>query len=498
MFERCARGALVAVVVLLLLGVSCDPPEGPSTLVIFSVGSEQSAELWPRLTHVELVIDPRQPWVNEEGEGFEPADFEGLPWTLEERVWRHPRTPGEQGEEDALLEFVYVLDLADWSPTDESGEPSELPRVAVAPGPNELMPLQAWAEAYGLVGGEVRHIGRSSLVVGRTTVAGDTEEVDIPDMVTLACLDGEDNDLDGWLDLDDPDCAPDAAYFDGALGTYEWGFSGDPAECEDGKPSGKFSCNNGCDDDNDGWSDHEDPDCSSAEAAEDLPFGGLGECNDGFDNDNDGFADRGVDLNNDGRFLDYGEYPPDSDCTSARAEEATPLCANGRDDDGDGWVDLDDIDCENPGDETEVERRPDWPVCIFDLPGTLQPTVPPVGWPAVWPWDPLDQVTADGTVYPAACSDGCDSDGDLRIDGLDPECTDPFDQNEHSLDPACSDGIDNDGDLLIDLADPSCSSPNNPTEASACTDGYDNDGDGFSDSDDPECTSPTDNNELIP
>lgn len=69
------------------------------------------------------------------------------------------------------------------------------------------------------------------------------------------------------------------------------------------------------------------------------------------------------------------------------------------------------------------------------------------------------------------CADGLDNDGDSLVDGSDPGCSSPSDNDESNLLPPtvtptstrtpiptteCSDGIDNDGDGLIDMADPGC------------------------------------------
>jgi hypothetical protein len=64
------------------------------------------------------------------------------------------------------------------------------------------------------------------------------------------------------------------------------------------------TCDNGSDDDSDGWIDLEDPDCSSG--GQELGLG-AGGCNDGEDNDGDGTVDR-----------------EDSDCVAPEATELTP------------------------------------------------------------------------------------------------------------------------------------------------------------------------------
>ncbi|MBM4391998.1 MAG: hypothetical protein FJ090_12825, partial [Deltaproteobacteria bacterium] len=60
---------------------------------------------------------------------------------------------------------------------------------------------------------------------------------------TEACLDGNDNDGDGLVDCDDPDCAADSS----CTG------SGTPTE----------ACLDGADNDADGLVDCDDPDCAS-------------------------------------------------------------------------------------------------------------------------------------------------------------------------------------------------------------------------------------------
>lgn len=97
----------------------------------------------------------------------------------------------------------------------------------------------------------------------------------------------------------------------------------------------------------------------------------------------------------------------------------------------------------------------------------------------------------------AACSDGCDNDGNSHTDCDDfscskiPACQKP----SESSNVACSDGIDNDGNSFTDCDDNACKGriickgeQNNAT----CSDGKDNDGDGKTDCDDTDC-----NNEGI-
>jgi hypothetical protein len=76
------------------------------------------------------------------------------------------------------------------------------------------------------------------------------------------CNDGIDNDGDGWLDTDDPDCT----------GPHD--------------PSEVTQCRDGIDNDGDGLVDLDDPGCPFADARPENP-----PCDDGIDNDGDGFVD---------------------------------------------------------------------------------------------------------------------------------------------------------------------------------------------------------------
>ena len=87
------------------------------------------------------------------------------------------------------------------------------------------------------------------------------------------CSDGEDNDLDGRIDCEDPDCE-DSEY------------------CTEGVEDG--DCSDGEDNDADGLIDCDDEDCADAEACAESPTAEdpeAGECVDGVDNDGDGLFD---------------------------------------------------------------------------------------------------------------------------------------------------------------------------------------------------------------
>jgi len=79
------------------------------------------------------------------------------------------------------------------------------------------------------------------------------------------------------------------------------------------------------------------------------------------------------------------------------------------------------------------------------------------------------------------CDDGIDNDGDQLADCDDPDCADFTYQFECN----CEDGINNDGDQLTDCEDPDCANFIYQYECN-CLDGIDNDGDGLIDNDDSE------------
>lgn len=174
-----------------------------------------------------------------------------------------------------------------------------------------------------------------------------------------------------------------------------------------------------------------------------------GDCADGRDNDNDGFID----------FDDFGCIHSDG-----FLEPDPPICNDGRDNDNDGLIDSEDFGCETPDDTSED--------------------------------DPLRQ-----------CNDGIDNDDDGLIDygdqpQNDPGCDTPVDNDEFTP-PQCIDENDNDSDGFVDYPlDPGCATPDDDDETTPdvlpmCSDGMDNDLDGFADYPlDPGCDANGDDNEF--
>jgi hypothetical protein len=224
------------------------------------------------------------------------------------------------------------------------------------------------------------------------------------------CDDGTDNDGDGFTDCEDFDC------------------QGDPACSEQ-------DCADGVDNDGDGFTDCDDFDCDGDPACMETV------CDDGTDNDGDGYTDCG-----------------DNDCKGSGdcAENTPALCEDGLDNNGNGLTDCDD------------------PACQY------QPEVLAAG------------TCASLETGAAECSDATDNDNDSFVDCGDFSCTlNPdvvhgvCEDEIEDTEAECSDGVDNDGDEYTDCDDFSCQyagvCPDVEATDAQCSDGDDNDGDGYVD-----------------
>jgi len=287
------------------------------------------------------------------------------------------------------------------------------------------------------------------------------------------CFTGEDNDGDGLVDHEDPDCL---------YGGWEIGYTS--AECNDGfdndtdgsvdmndpdcqhgydnsEASTDPTCVDGEDNDEDGWVDDDDPDCDIVGQAE-QGFG-VTECNNGINDDGDVLVE--VDENGVETVTELIDAD-DPECANAKDNDEDGVtkktrCSDSHDNDGDGWVDDEDPDCDS------YNREAGWSVL--------------------------------------ACNDGIDNDGDTLIDNEDPGCLSGGDTNEEdNIDDSCVDGEDNDEDGWTDTEDPDCvfgtAEDNSYYGLSECNDGIDNpDEDGELDedidSDDRDCKSALDNAE---
>jgi len=202
------------------------------------------------------------------------------------------------------------------------------------------------------------------------------------------CNDGVDNDRDGWIDCDDPNC-------------YDL--------------CGPENCADEFDNDLDGLTDCEDPDCERAAVCQEA-------CDDGIDNDLDGAVDC-----------------DDIECRGHSPCPDLERCGDGVDNDEDGLIDCDDPECDRH------------PLCRD----------------------------------PEVCDDGVDNDLDGRVDCADSDC--------FGIDPCpppeiCDDGIDNDLDGRTDCDDEHCAGRVECREPEDCGDGVDNDLDGRTDCSDQDCS----------
>jgi hypothetical protein len=213
-----------------------------------------------------------------------------------------------------------------------------------------------------------------------------------------ACNDGWDNDGDGRIDLQDPDCQSKNDN------------SERPKDPKCKSPSGQTEfeqCRNSIDDDHDGATDAADSGCwrmpgvpSSYDPSLDDEGRGVAQCKDGVDNDGDGATDT----------ADFScSSPDDNDESYPKAQ-----CQDGVDNDHDGKVDLADSGCASTQDNDEHDAK-------------------------------------------TQCSDGIDNDCDGASDLADFSCSNAWDDDESYPKSQCQDGLDNDADGLTDLSDSGCS-----------------------------------------
>ena len=253
------------------------------------------------------------------------------------------------------------------------------------------------------------------------------------DILPEQCENGVDDDGDGLIDCNDPDCFTHPA-------------------CKSTKPE---NCTNGIDDDGDGFIDCQDPDCKTHPSCKSKP---PENCTNRKDDDGDGL----IDCNDPDCFTHPG-------CTSNPEN-----CTNGIDDDGDGLIDCQDPQCYN---HPSCKKQEDCTNSIDDDGDGL-----------------IDCQDPDCKTHPSCggpgkeiCDNSKDDDGDGKIDCQDPDC------KGH---PACGgpgkeicdNGIDDDGDKKIDCSDPDCAAaPNCLVKKEDCTNKKDDDNDGKIDCLDPDC-----------
>lgn len=209
------------------------------------------------------------------------------------------------------------------------------------------------------------------------------------------------------------------------------------------------TCDDGIDNDGDGWIDCMDPDCSMRPCDGESSFCIHGSCErfevicwDGLDDDGDGYTDC-EDPDCDGRLCDteksglclYGQ------CTPYELD-----CANGIDDDQDGHTDCEDWDC-------------NFESCNYEKEGFVC-------------------VSGSCVQFEVHCADGIDDDMDGFIDCEDPDCAGvPCSANGgicwhgQCVQPEsdCSNGVDDDLDGLIDCEEATCDGMPCHLSGSVCT-----------------------------
>jgi len=313
------------------------------------------------------------------------------------------------------------------------------------------------------------------------------------------CSNSIDDDYDGLIDCEDPDCVFTSS------------------QCGENVPLGPDGqvlentfelCSDGIDNDFNGQFDCGDPKCSGIQELCCTKEFTDERCSDGIDNDGNNFADCGDFQCRNGIFVGVcrgtsGGGAPLRDCEETAAgcgvpEASLEACSDRADNDGNGFGDCQDFSCQ---------------VSAFTNPD-------PMG-------DPIPNTVCELNVE--LCADGLDNDGNGFADCQDRTCDDA--PNCESTYETCFDGIDNDGDGSTDCNDRGCFlDPNpprfgNPPSAlfaafgsplgralaqdcaavrgpeegqtpDECNDGIDNDGNGFVDCGDFGC-SRSDDVEII-
>ncbi len=151
------------------------------------------------------------------------------------------------------------------------------------------------------------------------------------------------------------------------------------------------------------------------------------------------------------------------------------VCTNGKDDDGDGFIDCADPDCSNASNCQQTNREDCTNGEDDDGDGFIDCADP-------------DCSSASNCQATEICSNGEDDDFDGFIDCFDPDCRQAPNCASKPQEN-CTNRVDDDHDGYPDCSDPDCANDqacaNRPKEL--CDDGIDNDQDDFIDCADPDC-----------
>jgi endonuclease/exonuclease/phosphatase family metal-dependent hydrolase len=167
--------------------------------------------------------------------------------------------------------------------------------------------------------------------------------------------------------------------------------------------------------------------------------------------------------------------------TAEGTEASSATCADGLDNDEDGYTDCVDFDCRGKG-ACVPEDAAD--VCADALDNDQD------GYTDCVDFDCRPTAACGAETGEVACGDGRDNDGDGYLDCVDFDCEGTTACGEERGPTLCLDHRDNDADGAVDCAETDCrdTPPCGPERTEAvCLDARDNDGDGYIDCADLEC-----------